>query len=160
MISENEVEQLVKFLWSVLDYLDHVVLHIARLAPQEERLHPLIAEAWRDVRPRFSEATAYLAEARVREDLRKELADRGLAGPQLSVKLELYDQRLSQFDEVRADLAPSADRPRKAGDALRGIVRRLFGATDVLLDSLSFVPGVEPLKEFKGIVEQTIPESD
>jgi len=160
VISENEVQQLVKFLWSVLDYLDQVVLRIARLAPHEERLHPLIREAWQNLRPRFVEMTAYLGEARVREDLRKELADRGLAGPQLRLKLELYDQRLSQFDEALADLAQSADRPGKAGGALRGTARRLFGVTNVILDSLRFVPGIEPLREFKGIVEQTIPESE
>lgn len=160
MVSENEVEQLVKLLWSVGEYLNEVVERIAGLAPEEERLHPLIKEAWEDVRPRFSEMTAYLQEAKVREDVGKELEDRGLVGPQLLLKLELYGQRLSEFREERGDLEHDVSRPRKARGGLRGALRRLFGVTDVILDSLRFVPGIDPLKEFKGMVEQTIPELD
>jgi hypothetical protein len=160
VISDNEVEQLVKFLWSVLEYLDQVMLHLARLAPEEERLHPLMREAWQNVRPKFAEISTYLREAKVREDVGKELADRGLAGPQLRVKLELYDQRLSQFTEALADATKSGDRPKDAEGAVRAIVHRLFGATNIVLDSLRFVPGIDPVKEFQGILEQTIPESD
>jgi hypothetical protein len=101
-----------------------------------------IHEAWHDLIGDFERAASALGETTV-ENLR----DRGLYGPQLRLKINVWTKQREQARHLWG-------RIKEAGAKVpASLVHRLFDSAQTILGSLSFIPGIDAIEEFKSTLE-------
>lgn len=156
-MEQEDIRQLDNFILGVQEDIDFVVSKIGIIIPEQEELHDLVRRAWKDVSPRFGEISEYIVGKKELKGLQEQLADRGLTGIQLALKLSVYEARRNRFQKEWAKFEEaSKDEKKKRGGFIRGIIRRLLRIIDRILDSLGFIPGAEAAKEVKGTIEELL----
>jgi len=163
-MDEPDRQQLIGFVLSTQRTLELIVFPLGDLVDPEEGGTPdsvgLRRAAWVDLmeRAEFDRMESAIASRNFDERL-----DRyGLSGAQLRFKLALVADREAEVQQVietlEPGLAPLAEQPSAWRRRIRGILRRLLGAIDVVLDSLvGALQGVgEVVKEFKQALEQRL----
>lgn len=156
-MDQEDIKRLDNFIFDVQKDIDFVVSKIGIIIPEQKGLHDLVRQAWNDVSPRFGEVSQYIVGKKELEGLQEQLADRGLVGIQLALKLSVYEARRNRFRREWGKFEEaSEDEKKKRGGFIRGIIRRLLSIIDRILDSLGFIPGAEAGKEVKGIIEELL----
>ncbi|UEM08995.1 hypothetical protein J4G43_030115 [Bradyrhizobium barranii subsp. barranii] len=158
-ISDEEARRLlVEFLRQVEKVLQDVVENPRPTIPG--RHHESMRVAWNDVKGKFTVAIGALSptDPIAIETLEGELRDRGLTGPQLIFKLNVF--RHARENLLDHGTAKDGQEQRKKPRWFARFFRFFSGtlkAADVLLDSLAAVPGVGlavwPIKEFKEAID-------
>lgn len=122
------------------------------------RHHESMRAAWGDVKGNFDRAINALSDPNTIPTLEDELKNRGLTGPQLIFKLNVF--RHARENLLDHGTARYGQEQRKKPRWFARFFRFFSGvlkAGDVILDSLAAVPGValavEPIKEFKEAVD-------
>jgi hypothetical protein len=143
---------LVEFLVGVRDDLQLAVTDYRWFATEETSfLEEVVHSAWRDLISQFERALSELA---LGETLPDQLRDHGLVGPQLTLKIGFWRRQRQRARELWALMKSTARRIPSS------IVHKLFDAAQIILESLSFVPGIDAIKEFKDTIESIADESD
>lgn len=155
-MDQEDIRRLDNFILGVQKDIDFVVSKIGIIIPEQKELHDLVGKAWEDVSPRFGEVSQYIVGKKELEGLQEQLADRGLTGIQLALKLSVYEARRNRFQKEWAKFEEASEDEKKRGGFIRGIIRRLLSIIDRILDSLGFIPGAEAAKEVKGTVEELL----
>jgi len=162
-MSEEDIGRLNSFIFDLQRDINFVVSRIDIIVPEQRELHDLVAQAWKDVLPRFDEIWLYIADESNLEQLRNQLEDRGLTGIQLMFKLSVYDARRNEFRRQWEEFEiASKDKKRRRrfftwrSYFMRWTINRLFDIGDVILDSLGFIPGIEAVKEIKGTIDNLL----
>jgi len=159
MALEKEKGELRRFALSVKEDLGVVVENIHKINPEINKdLYRLIQEAWKEVIPRFQEISDYLegkkellAGAPHMDEL---LVQRGLVGAQLKLKLTLYWRARGEFQPAFKEFKTSSrEQKKKKRGRLTAFLGKLFRVTNKTLESMSFVPGSDAVKEMKGALE-------
>jgi hypothetical protein len=116
------------------------------------RHHENMSAAWNDVRPNFSLSIQALQRPAV-NNIITQLEDSGLMGNQLVFKLSIFQHA---YDEL-LDHGPLKDAEptnRPWWKRLRDLFKPTLKAANVILGSLAtFIPPLEPIKEYKESVE-------
>lgn len=156
-MGQEDIRRLDKFIFDVQKDINFVVSKIGIIIPEQKELHDLVTQAWKDVSPRFAEISLYIVGEKKLEGLQEQLEDKGLTGIQLTLKLSVYEARRNEFQQEwgRFEEASEDEKKEKKG-FIGGIIKRLFGIIDRILDSLGFIPGAEAGKEVKGIIEELL----
>ena len=134
MANDSTRAELVAFLHDLQKVLGYAVEAWEQYAPTEDLDD--VYGAWVELQPAFDEAHREIDN--VEPD---GLQSVGLMGAQLRLKLNGFGRRLTRF----------------WNDTGRGALRSVLRWADVPLGSLATaIPGVDPIKEFKEIVERGI----
>jgi hypothetical protein len=161
-ISDEEARRLLReFLKQVEKLLQDVVENPRPAIPGQ--LHESMSAAWTEVQGKFATAITGLSttDSNVLGTLHNELQMRGLTGPQLIFKLDVFrhaHQKLSNHGTAKY----GQEQRKKRGWFARfcGFFTGALKAADVILDSLTGVPGVglavESIREFKEAVESGV----
>jgi len=146
---DEDIEKLEKFILDVKDDINSVVSQIVDLNPGLEIFYSLLRKAWDDVRPSFNEVQKYLKENKYKNEIWPQLKSRGLTGVQLELKLKVYYLYRNEFFKAK-------ENKEKRG-IIGKIIGKLFRIIDRIFESLGFIPAIDGIKEFKGILEEIIP---
>ncbi len=151
-MEESPQSLLASFLQrDVYEFLSYSMEYLPLFTPSFVRpLDPTYSEAWREVQEIIPVASRHVADLDSAE-----LADHGLTGSQLQMKIESVNEGLRR---VRRRFRRIIERGPKYARRRRGRLARLFrwGAEgiDKILESLaSIVPLVGAIAEFKGTIE-------
>ena len=107
--------------------------------------------AWTSVQPKFSVVITQIGRP---PQNNSQLKERGLVGDELIFKLSIFNQA---HDELRDGLVQKNVAQEGVGKRTWRWIRKLWKPTlksaDVILKSLSFIPGAEAISEFKEAAE-------
>lgn len=160
MIYQKDIKKLKSFVLDVNEDIGFVISHLYEINPDLERLDLPIKEAWEDLKPRFKEMIRNLDGKGIfgHKRMRDELANRGLLGIQLDLKLRLYRQCRKEAGGVLLEfIGISEEEKGKKRGIVGKVLGRLFRVTNRILESLGFIPGSHAIKEIKGILEEVLP---
>jgi hypothetical protein len=154
-ISNAEARRLLReFLRQVEKLLKDLVENPRPAIPG--RHHESMSAAWTEVQGNFNIAINALnpTDPGMIATLEDELQSRGLTGPQLIFKLNVFRHALENLlDHGTAKYGQEQRKKPRWWARFLGFFTRALKAADVILDSLKTVPGVEQIKEFKEAVE-------
>jgi len=143
---------LVEFLSGVRDDLQLAVTDYRWFATEETwLLEEAVHGAWHDLTSQFERALNELA---IGETSSNQLRDHGLVGPQLTLKIGFWRRHRQRARELWALMKSTGRRIQSS------IVHKLFDAAQIILGSMSFIPGIDAIKEFKDTIESIADDSD
>jgi hypothetical protein len=137
-VAQHDRELLARFLGELEELFLLVYEERKRFLP--EHLHGDLQEAWEPVIANYGTARDALETSGERLD--GALAERGLTGPQLTLKYNAFARSLKAFR-----------RSARGARAPRRLLARALRWADIILDSLGFLPGVDAIKEAKEVIE-------
>lgn len=146
---EDSIEGILKLVTRLELLLDRLVQSPSGMVPNAHL--GALKNAWTEVRPHFVSVRVELPLVGDR------LEQAGLTGKQLEFKLAVANWAIDVLEDVWDDMTDQMGRlksgaGRKAKKAA-GMLAGALGVVDVILTSMGAVPGLEPVKEFKGVVE-------
>ena len=155
---EQDISELIEFISQIQEDISKIVSNFHELVPEPEELHEQVRNAWEELTPIFDQIMSELDNFRDQADRDRELQLRGLTGAQLQLKLSLYRRRREEFrDELDEFERANKDKKKRRRGFLGGIIQKLFGIINKILDSLGFLPGPDAVKEVKGVIEECLP---